>query len=126
MFDDIKTWLNHAGILFNGPAHCVRVQEFKFNRSALGCAVASTAGVTTTVGVTHPHPVGPHPGDMILSGPKGILPYKATPPHHIVRGYPTGVLHNVAFKILKTKTEIKFRTEDEVLIQRSPAYRRKE
>ena len=47
MFDDIKTWLNHAGILFNGPAHFVRVQEFKFNRSALGCAVASTAGVDT-------------------------------------------------------------------------------
>ena len=49
--------------------------EFKFNRSALGCAVASTAGVTTNAGVTHPHPVGPHPGDMILSGSKGIHPY---------------------------------------------------
>ena len=60
--------------------------EFKFNRSALGCAVAPL--------LVSPIP-GPHPGNMIQSGSKGIHPYQATPPHHIVRGYPTGVLHKV-------------------------------
>ena len=84
MFDDIKTWLNNT--LHSSSLGRLTASEFKFNRSALGCAVAPL--------LVSPIP-GPHPGNMILPGSKGIHPYQATPPHHIVRGYPTGVLHKV-------------------------------
>ena len=85
MFDDIKTWLNNTGVLFHWAGSLRQSSSLTEVRSVLQwlhCWCHQSP------------PVGP--ADMILSGSKGIHPYQATPPHHIVRGYPTGVRHKVA------------------------------